>query len=177
MDIQDKTQIKAALRQSFGSIVYAINDISEELFTQARAEGKWSPGEILGHLILSTKPLNKALTMPKPLLQSTFGMNNRKERTFDEVRQKYYSRLEEGVKAPENMSYRGVAEKGKEAMINSFTDELGKLLVHVDTWSEKDLSDYVLPHPAIGKLTIREMLFFTHFHTEHHCRQMVPQTV
>ena len=37
-------------------------------------------------------------------------------------------------------------------------------------WSEKKLDRYQAPHPALGKLTIREMLYFTIFHNVHHAR-------
>ena len=172
MEIQNKTQLKAALRQSFGAVVYAINELSEDTFLAPRAQDAWSPGEILGHLILSTKPVNKAMSMPKLMLKATFGTNNREERTFSQTKIKYYEVLAGGIKAPSNFQYEGVAKKGKENLISSFTKELDKLLNHIDKWEEKDLSKYILPHPAIGKLTIREMLYSTHFHTEHHLKQI-----
>lgn len=172
MEIHDKTQIKAALRKSFGSMVYAINRIEEKELFDPRAEGKWSPAEILGHLILSTKPLNKALSVPKFLLRSQFGKNNREEGSFERVLEKYHRGLESGVEAPPNFVFKGAKERGKDGMLDMFTKELNKLLEHIDKWSEKDLSTYILPHPAIGKLTIREMLFFTVFHTDHHLKQL-----
>ncbi len=172
MEIQNKTQLKAALRQSFGAVVYAINDLSDEAFLAPRLEGKWSPGDILGHLILSTKPVSKALSMPKLMLKATFGVSNRDERTFEETKSRYYEALAGGVTAPSTFVYNGVQEKGKEYLINSFTKELSKLLTHIDKWEETDLSKYILPHPAIGKLTVREMLYSTHFHTEHHLKQI-----
>jgi hypothetical protein len=36
------------------------------------------------------------------------------------------------------------------------------------TWSEDDLDNHRLPHPLLGKLTVREMLFFTLYHIQHH---------
>ena len=35
-------------------------------------------------------------------------------------------------------------------------------------WRDTDLDKYFLPHPLLGKLTIREMLFFTLYHDRHH---------
>ena len=31
-----------------------------------------------------------------------------------------------------------------------------------------DLDAVLLPHPLLGKLTVREMLFFTVYHVQHH---------
>jgi len=128
MDIQNKTQIKAALRQSFSAVVYTINELDNEAYNTPVRDGKWSPGEILGHLILSTTPVSKALTTPKSMLEAAFGKNNREERTFEETKEKYYSRLVQGITASSSFVYNGAAEKGKEKMISKFTDELNKLL-------------------------------------------------
>ena len=43
-------------------------------------------------------------------------------------------------------------------------------LVH--KWSEDDLDLYVIPHPLMGKLTFREILYFTIYHVKHHKKQM-----
>jgi hypothetical protein len=38
----------------------------------------------------------------------------------------------------------------------------------IDTWGERGLERLRLPHPALGLLTVREMLFFTLYHNLHH---------
>ena len=45
---------------------------------------------------------------------------------------------------------------------------INKLNKKIDSFDEKDLDRYILPHPLLGKLTIREMLFFTVYHVQHH---------
>jgi len=35
-------------------------------------------------------------------------------------------------------------------------------------WSDKALDNYLLPHPLLGKMTVREILFFTLYHNLHH---------
>ncbi len=172
MEIYDKNQIKSNLRQSFGTIVYAIEKIEDASFLRPRLEGKWSPAEIVGHLILSTKPVNKSMSLPKLVLKTQFGTNNRSEKSFSDTKAKYYRVLNKGVQAPPNFTFRGAEEKGKKGLMEMFINELNRLIDNIDNWSEQDLSKYVLPHPAIGKMTIREMLFFTIFHTDHHYKQM-----
>jgi hypothetical protein len=46
------------------------------------------------------------------------------------------------------------------------------MLKKIGQWSEKNLDAYLLPHPLLGKITVREMLFFTTFHTDHHLNIM-----
>lgn len=38
----------------------------------------------------------------------------------------------------------------------------------LNPWKEEDMSVYIMPHPAIGKCTIREFVYFTTLHTYHH---------
>ncbi len=41
----------------------------------------------------------------------------------------------------------------------------------VDSFSEAQLDALILPHPLLGKLTLREMLYFTIYHVQHHEKQ------
>ncbi|MFN2437645.1 MAG: hypothetical protein ABR503_00495 [Chitinophagaceae bacterium] len=43
--------------------------------------------------------------------------------------------------------------------------ELCKIL---NKYSEEEIDRFVLPHPLLGKLTLREMMYFTIYHVEHH---------
>ncbi len=45
-------------------------------------------------------------------------------------------------------------------------------MVSVPSWSETSLDRYRLPHPLLGRLTVREMLFFTLGHGLHHARNV-----
>ena len=38
----------------------------------------------------------------------------------------------------------------------------------IELFSEQDLDSHILPHPLLGKLTFREMLYFTIYHVQHH---------
>ncbi|RZL03090.1 MAG: DinB family protein [Pedobacter sp.] len=46
------------------------------------------------------------------------------------------------------------------------------LMDAVKNWSTDELDEYCIPHPVLGKLTVREMIYFTSIHTEHH-RQLL----
>ena len=46
--------------------------------------------------------------------------------------------------------------------------EVTRLAGAIEGWSESALDRYRLPHPLLGKLTVREMLLFTFYHHEHH---------
>jgi hypothetical protein len=38
----------------------------------------------------------------------------------------------------------------------------------LERWSDRALDRYRLPHPLLGKLTVREMAYFTLLHNVHH---------
>jgi len=42
----------------------------------------------------------------------------------------------------------------------------------IDRFSETQLDQLILPHPLLGKLTLREMLYFTIYHVQHHQKQL-----
>ena len=44
------------------------------------------------------------------------------------------------------------------------------LLKAIDNWTEEELDTYLIPHPLIGKMTLRELLFFTVYHIGHHLK-------
>ncbi|CAN5267722.1 hypothetical protein BH11BAC6_BH11BAC6_08480 [soil metagenome] len=53
-----------------------------------------------------------------------------------------------------------------------FLTLINKLCKRVNAYKETALDIYILPHPLLGKLTLREMLYFNILHGEHH-RQTV----
>ena len=172
MELNDKMEIKSNLRKSFSSVIYAINLLSDEDYYQPRDIGKWSPADILGHLVLTTKSIIKGMTLPKEFLMKKFGISSRNEQSIEQLRQQYFSSLNSGIKATPQVIFNGVEDKTKDEMIGLFNRELERLIDQVDLWTEKELSRYFLPHPAFGLLTIREMLFFIELHNDHHLQQI-----
>jgi hypothetical protein len=49
--------------------------------------------------------------------------------------------------------------------VNYIVDQLSSKVNH---FSEDQLDTLLLPHPLLGKLTLREMLYFTIYHVGHH---------
>ena len=45
---------------------------------------------------------------------------------------------------------------------------ISKINKALDRFTEEDLDHVILPHPILGKLTVREMMYFTMLHVEHH---------
>ncbi|MBK7650049.1 MAG: DinB family protein [Flammeovirgaceae bacterium] len=144
-----------------------INSLTAEEFMLSRNE-KWTAGQQLDHIRLSVKPVNQALAMPKLGLKAMFGKANRPSKSYDELVTKYKLKLQEGGVATSRFIPTEVTIEQREKLIKSVNDVVGKLCKQLLDYSEKNLDELILPHPLLGKLTLREMMYFTIYHVVHH---------
>lgn len=132
---------------------------------------KWSINLQLDHLIKSSQPVATALNLPKITFRA-FGIPNRDSKSYDEVVAMYHAQLKEGAKATKKYIPE-VSNTSKEELLALWLKIGNKLSERIDKqWSEDQLERYLLPHPILGKLTVREMLFFTIYHTLHHYKSI-----
>ena len=168
MEIQTKEQIIQALEVAYAELIQWFQNHDDSQFEKPEAPGKWSAGQHADHLIKSTVPMRKGLAMPKIALRTTFGVMNREERTYSALREKYKKALAEGGQAFGRYLPKGIRNEQKEQLINQLSYELEEIKKVLEKWDEKKMSKYILPHPLLGKFSIREMMYFTIFHTYHH---------
>jgi len=148
--------------------------LSDKQFMNGTAES-WSAANYLKHLLLSVKPVAKALSFPADRLQAQFGLAKHPSRTYVEVVKAYQKRLDEGMKAEDYervtpMTYRfpeGTVN-ARDFLMQSWDDANQRLIDATNGWSETELDALQMPHPAIGMITLREMLFFTIYHNALH---------
>ena len=149
-----------------------ISSCEEHQLNAPRPNGKWSIAEELGHLINALEQSNKGLLLPKFFIKYKFGTNNRQERTYEEVVKKYLDKLAL-VAIPNNpFQVKEVEQISKEKLLKQYTKQQQKFEKRLSQFSEKELSTLLLPHPLLGKLTVREFGYFTHYHTEHHFKNI-----
>ncbi len=162
-----KESIKINLLKSHQSFAEYISGLSDFEFNKSK-DGKWTAGQQLEHIHLAVKPLILAFTLPKFLLKLLFGTAIRESRTYDELVKKYLIKLESGGRASGPFIPKTVSvEKGQRLKL-ILLKEVKDLSSKLDRFTEADLDLYVLPHPLLGKLTIREMMYFTIYHVSHH---------
>lgn len=133
-------------------------------------QDKWNTGEHIAHLIQSENALNKALSLPKFYLKYKFGLNNRDNRTYDQIVKKYQDKLADNPGAVANISRNMPIStlNNKYSYLSKLKKEEMKLIKKFQKWTEHDLDTYLLPHPLMGRMTIREIVIWTAYHTEHH---------
>lgn len=165
----NKEELILKIKQNSKSVQDLISSLSEEQLNKEKNE-KWSIIKHLDHLLRSVQPLNKALKIPLPGLRILFGQPNRKGRSFDELVAKYHFKLSEGGKA--SGRYIPSDRLSSEKVLNQFKEQNKQLCKILSKWKEEDLDRFLLPHPLLGKLTIREMIYFTIYHMEHHLKLM-----
>lgn len=133
-------------------------------------DGKWTAAQQLDHIVKSVSPVNTAMGVPKFILKWKFGVANRPSKSFDALIEKYTRKLQEGGKASGRFVPPAIAADQKERLIKKLNRLMNRLYSRTENYSEEALDKYILPHPLLGKLTLREMLYFTAYHAEHHRR-------
>jgi hypothetical protein len=165
----NKTDIITAAENIFKQFSETCNSIPETTVFK-RPENKWSVAENMQHLIISTNTTSLAYWLPTFAVRLIGGTPNRASRTFDEVKDKYYKKLSEGGKASGRFVPRPIEIKyGKQKLMDNWNKATEKFIAALTkNRTEKDLDSYLVRHPLLGYITLRELCYFTIFHTEHH---------
>lgn len=136
--------------------------------------GKWSPAQQVRHLITATNMASLPFMLPQFLVRMIGGKPNRKSRTFDELVSKYKSKLEKGGRASGRYVPKPIHPAyGKEKLINQFTKAIDKFISALKKNEDETKPDnFIAPHPLLGKITLRELCYFTIYHTHHHLQSI-----
>jgi hypothetical protein len=177
-DPQTKADLLEQLSRVHHSITDLIDGLSPIQFARER-EDSWSAAGYLKHLILSVKPLAKALALPPAQLQSMFGQPDRPSMSYAELVSTYHTGLSKGIRAEDYpqitpASYRmpeGVTDE-KQYLRDTWDDANNRLIAALEQWDDAALDTHQIPHPALNLLTLREMLFFTVYHNSLHGEDM-----
>jgi hypothetical protein len=143
---------------------------STDAFFFEKPSQKWSIADNLKHLLISTNISSLAFWLPKFLVKLIGGKPNRPSKTYDELVEKYKQKLSEGAVA----TGRFVPKLNKDlTKKDSLLKQWDKVSTHylsslTKNRTEADLDNYLINHPLLGKITLRELCYFTIYHTQHH---------
>lgn len=154
------TQLQTSL-QIFQEKIRDLN--TEQLMLQTTQN--WTPCQHIDHLNRSFEPLIVLLKVPKFMLK-VFGKPSRNSLSFNGIQTEYLKIIAKNIVPSLRFAPRQVTANQKWELLAELEYHKSELLETLEKWSDVDLDKYMIPHPFMGKLTIREMLFFMICHVE-----------
>lgn len=145
---------------------------NDEFFYQK--DGKWSPAENIEHLRLVFKKSWQGLFVPKFISKRIFGKPHHSSVPYEQLEEKYQDQLKNGAKATkEYIPLLSNNKLTKEQLLERFENAVTKYLNEVRYyWEEENADHYQFPHPILGNITARELMYFNIFHCWHHFRTL-----
>jgi DinB superfamily len=132
----------------------------------------WSPAENVRHLSKSMRAVQQGMRLPPIVVNLIFGTTDEPARDYETIRTIYRERLAKGATAgrfaptPKPAGADPATERRR--IMRAHEASVEALTARVAKWSEANMNYHVLPHPLLGPLSVREMLFFTVYHNTHH---------
>jgi hypothetical protein len=162
-------EISALLKQNEKDL-FSFFDSKQRGLWEFAPKDKWTAGQHVIHLVQSSKALCGALMLPNFILKWRFGKNNRQSRSYDEVINRYNEKLSKTT---------GLVFEGSSNMPDSKAEDMQKWFKNLSILndkinditlkiSDKNFDEVLIPHPLMGKMTLREILMWNTYHTKHH---------
>jgi uncharacterized damage-inducible protein DinB len=164
-----KDEIIKQLHAASKEFIDYCSTISADKFFH-QPEDKWSAAQNVKHLVISANATRPAFNLPKFFIRLYAGKANRPSRSYDELVTKYKLKLQQGGKASGRFIPQAISSQTqKESLLDSFILAMHKLINAIEKkWTDPQLDQYIAPHPLFGKITLRELCYFTIHHTYHH---------
>lgn len=165
----NQSEIIQRLQSEYNAFTDFIASLSETALYQAQP-GKWNAAQQLRHVYICLRPIKIATSLPRFLPLLLFGSAKKASSSYHALVEAYQEKLRRGGKAP-FMYVPGNAKGDVEKLIQALKDLVNSLCGRVASYDEAALDHIVLPHPLLGKLTMRELLYFAIYHVGHHHQQ------
>lgn len=169
MQYLTKQQLTTAVEEKFLAFTAVATEIDTELFF-LHPNPKWSIAENVQHLIISTNTSALAFTWPSFIVRWIGGKPNRDSKSYEALVDKYKMKLAEGGKATGRFVPKALEIKDdKRKIIENWNKAATKFIYAIkNKTTESKLDNYLVRHPLLGRITLRELCYFTIYHTEHH---------
>jgi hypothetical protein len=167
----DKLAIADGIEEKYQVLFDWLNQQPAENW-ETGPEGKWTTSQHILHLVNSLQLLNNALSYPRFFLKYKFGLSNRPSRSYEEVVEKYQEKLEENKDKTIvfNENLKSPLLKDRPRLLTRLQIQHKKLQYKTRKISDVNLDTLVIPHPLMGKMTVRELIMWAAYHTEHHTK-------
>ncbi len=171
MDAYTLSEIRTEMARANAALTEFFAGIPAETFFE-HPPRVWSTAENLAHLCKTVRAATLAYRVPARLSGLIWG-SAETSRSYDELVASYKAVLDAGAESPaayvpELDNAPQDAEAAKQELLQRWQQAAGKLEAALANWQDEDLDKAKVPHPVLGKLTLRELLFFTLYHNLHH---------
>ena len=166
-----RAEIANGLRRVCANSELYWNAMPDEEFV-APLGAAWSPADHVRHLTKSVRAVATGMRVPRLLLRLLYGSPSRVSLAYDVLVAKYHAALRDGGRAgryaPAPRAVTGSPADYRRTLLDLHRREVHELARLTLAWSRRQVDGIRLPHPLLGKLTVREMLMFMLYHNQHH---------
>ncbi len=173
VDPYTKSELLEALDTQTREIAAFFRALGPDRFF-ARPQPGWSPAENVKHLVKANAAIHLGIAVPRAALL-VFGRGTGVSRRLGDVRDAYFAQLQAGATAGIYTPLREGADAGdakararQNQLVGRWENTNARLARALTAWSEEDLDRYRMPHPIMGRVTVREMCLFALLHAVHH---------
>lgn len=153
-----------ALAQAFSEVEALFPQVDDAKINFKPTE-KWSFGEEMVHLIMSTNGTALVLSSPDERLLPT----DHPSRSYTEIVDEYKAKLLLNPTIGQSIADKEVKQYEGQDLKERFANASQNVLVVLPNWDESKADQWMVwKHPLLGKMTAREMIYFTVYHTRHH---------
>ncbi|MFM9989350.1 MULTISPECIES: DinB family protein [Flavobacterium] len=131
-------------------------------------KGKWSVAQNVEHINIGLLRVSNYLALPKSNIETNFGLSERASASNETIVKVFKNALENGIKATASFIPELNLNTNIEVLVNEGKNLLATFISNLQNWTEEELETYNCPHPVLGKITVREILYFTIHHVQHH---------
>lgn len=129
---------------------------------------KWTVSQNVEHINISLFRVSNYLSLPKSSIESNYGLSERASKSNETIIKVFKNALENGAKAMDPFIPELNLNTDIDVLVNQGKNLLAEFISNLQNWSEIELETYNCPHPVLGKITVREILYFTIYHVQHH---------
>lgn len=163
-----KQELISAFSHNHQTFVHYIDRLRPDQFI-LKPDNKWTPGQHLNHILLTLQPFPKVLGS-KEYIAEKFGKTDRASWDYDTVISNY---LQTTRKAAEQyVPGETVTFAQKPELMVTIQETMEKTTKLLNTYTEEELDTLLLPHPLLGKMTLRELFYLMSYHPMHHLKQV-----
>lgn len=131
-------------------------------------QGKWSIAQHVQHINKTLGGMSRYLQSDRKTLVDKFGLSDHPSRSFEEVEAVFNKFFEVPRVSPERFNPAGAGDIQLNDEIRAGEAILVNMRHSMQQWREEDFDRHNCPHPAAGMFTLREMLYFSIIHADHH---------